>query len=1248
MHPAHSPHVRMVGQLRALLMTAVAAGIAASGLLLGSVADAAVAPPWQTGSGYRFRPLTVPPSSRAGFTLMPPSATGVLFSNRLSNALAVTNRVFENGSGVAAGDVDGDGRCDLFFCGMEGGNRLYRNLGDWRFEDITRTSGLGGAAPLSTGAVLADVDGDGDLDLLVNSVGGGTRLFLNDGRGRFEESRSSGLTTRFGSTSMALADIDGDGDLDLYVANYRTTNYKDRPPGVNPEARMENGVVVVSPADRFLAMPVQKAGGVVLFERGEPDQFYRNDGHGRFTLISWTDGTFVDEDGHALKEPPLDWGLSVVMRDFNGDGSPDIYVCNDFFYSPDRLWLNDGKGRFRAAPRLTLRSQSMSSMGIDVADINRDGFDDFMVVDMLSRDHTSRHRQRANLLKGDLILPVTDPNYRPEVFRNTLFLNRGDATYAEIARLSGVEATEWSWSCVFLDVDLDGYEDLLVTNGNEHDVLDADTARAVDAAERAGSRGKLPPGLLAFPRLATANLAFRNMRDLTFQDFSQAWGFHLVGASHGMVLADLDGDGDLDVIINNANAPATLYRNESSAGRIAVRLAGRGPNTQGIGARIQVSGGPVPQSQVIMSGGRYLGGDDPMRVFATGTNTAGFAIDVTWPDGSRSRVPEARPNHAYIVEQSRGAISGGAVPSVVAASSVFEDVSSRLAHSHRDGAFDDFERQPFLPFKLSHLGPGISWFDVDGDHRDDLIVAGGTGDALAVFRNLGAGAFVRTNYFPSEGPGSRAQTTVLGWNAGAGHPLLLAATSNYEDGSTNGALLRVYDFLKGTGIDGLRARPASPGPLAMADIDGDGDLDLFVGSRVVPGRYPAPAGSVLYRSEAGRFRIDFTNGPLLHKAGLVSGAVFTDIDGDGQPDLVLACDWGPLRVYKNSSGRFADVTEAWGLSGYRGQWNGVTAGDFDGDGRMDIIASNWGRNTKYQRFLEKPVRCYFGPGRGEHGHLLEAYFDPALKKYVPWTSWDDLSKTLPPVRERFDSYRSYGSASIEEILGPFAEISSVVEVDTLDTMVFLNRGGRFEAAPLPVEAQMSPAFGVAVADFDGDGNEDLFLAQNFFAVPPEGSRHDAGRGLVLLGDGQGRWRPLTGPESGVVIYGQQRGVAVCDFDLDGRVDIAVSQHGGETRLFRNQRARPGLRIELMGPAGNPTAIGATMRLGSRGRFGPAREIHSGSGFWSQDSSVQVLHSATPPDSLWIRWPGGLTNLVTLPANAPAISVDQRGRVERIP
>ncbi len=555
---------------------------------------------WKQEHGFRSAPLAVPPGGRTGFTLVEPSSSGVTFTNHLADRTVANNRVYENGSGVALGDVDGDGLCDIYFCRLEGPNALYRNLGNWRFEEVAEKSGVACDGQYSTGAALADIDGDGDLDLLVNSIGGGTRAFLNDGQGRFTELTGTRLVRRFGSTSMALADVDGDGDLDLFVTNYRTDTYRDRPPGLKVEARMVGGKIVVTPEGRFIPMMArEREGAVEVIELGERDFLYVNDGTGKFSPVSWTSGSFLDEDGKALAKAPMDWGLAVMLRDFNGDGTPDIYICNDFVYSLDQLWLNDSARGFRAIPRTGLRNMSLSSMAVDVADIDRDGHDDFLVVDMLSRSHQNRQRQRPNTLHGLLNPPVSDPQFRPEVARNTLFLNRGDGTYAEIAQLSGLAATEWSWGGIFLDVDLDGYEDVLVANGNNHDVQDAD---AIQQIAQIRDRESAETRLARFPRLDTENLAFRNRGDLTFEDASAGWGFNLRGISHGMALADLDNDGDLDVVINNLNAPAALLRNESSAPRIAVRLKGAGANRHGIGAKIKVLGGPVPmQSQEMIS-----------------------------------------------------------------------------------------------------------------------------------------------------------------------------------------------------------------------------------------------------------------------------------------------------------------------------------------------------------------------------------------------------------------------------------------------------------------------------------------------------------------------------------------------------------------------------------------------------------------------------------------------------------------------
>src|ERR1051325_3420946 len=452
---------------------------------------------WKQGPGFRSAELTIGTNGHTGFTLLSPAQTGITFSNHVAESSIARNRIYEIGSGVALGDVDGDGWCVIYFCRSEGDNVLYRNLGNWKFEDITQQAGVACPNQYSTGAILADIDGDGDLDLLVNAIGKGTRAFLNDGKGHFTELTTSRLVRRFGSTSMALADIDGDGDLDLYVTNYRTDTYKDRPPGLNVEGRMENGKLVVSPADRFVPL-TQRSGGLEVFELGERDFLYLNDGRGNFAPASWTNGAFVDEDGKPLAEAPKDWGLSVMFHDMDGDGSPDLYICNDFFYSRDRVWLNKRGQGFKAIAPTALRNMSLASMAVDFADINRDGLDDFIVVDMLSRDHTYRQRQRPNMMKGLVVQNLEDPNFRPEVARNTLFLNRGDGTYAEIAQLSGLAATEWTWGAIFLDVDLDGFEDLLIANGNSHDVQDAD---AIDQINRIREKETPTQRLSRFPAL---------------------------------------------------------------------------------------------------------------------------------------------------------------------------------------------------------------------------------------------------------------------------------------------------------------------------------------------------------------------------------------------------------------------------------------------------------------------------------------------------------------------------------------------------------------------------------------------------------------------------------------------------------------------------------------------------------------------------------------------------------------------------
>ena len=534
-----------------------------------------------------------------------------------------------------------------------------------------------------------------------------------------------------------------------------------------------------------------------------------------------------------------------------------------------------------------------------------------------------------------------------------------------------------------------------------------------------------------------------------------------------------------------------------------------------------------------------------------------------------------------------------------------------------------------------------------GGQREELVIGSGRGGQLGIYAPDGKGSLTNistTSTLPED------LTGIVGWVGGTNNGrALVMGRDNYEFPSQppSASVIGTPHWRQD-----LPEAKASTGPLAVADVYGDGTLDLFVGGRVIPGRYPEAADSKLYRNVGGQLRLDEENSRVLEKVGLVNGAVWSDLDGDGYPDLILACEWGPIRVFKNEHGRLHEITKDLGLDRYTGLWHGVTTGDLDGDGRLDIIASNWGLNSDYQADSHEPVRLYYGDfsDRGSLD-LIEAVYDPLRQVEVPRRMRGALASAYPPLMGRFPTHKSYAEATLEQVLAGFPKPAQKVEATTLASMVFLNRTNHFEAVEMPYGAQVAPGFAVNVGDFDGDGNEDVFLSQNFFAMAPgmlrpddAGYRLDAGRGLWLRGIGGGRLEAVPGQKSGILVYGEQRGAALGDFDGDGRVDLVVSQNGAETKLYQNVLGKPGLRVRLAGPPGNPDGVGAALRLGFGTRQGAAREIHGGSGYWSEDSTVQVLGCPETPTQIWIRWPGGKTTTSPIPAGAKEITVDSDGKL----
>lgn len=1211
-------------------------------LLLAGLFSAATAAQIEIAPGLMAEELS-PRSPAMGSTLfreLDAATTGIVTRNDYADPRMWGDRYQEfalggMGTGVAIADYDNDGWPDVFVVSKTESSRLFRNLGNWRFEDVTAAAGLalravaesggglfgGSSEPgpdgWKQGASFADVDNDGWVDLYVCRWGEPNWLFMNQGDGTFrEEAAARGLALVDASGVGAFADYDRDGWLDVYV-----------------QTNMLNATA--SPS-------------------GQPDHLFRNNGDGTFRDVSAAAGIGAPNLAH-----------STTWWDYNQDGWPDIYIANDFAPA-DYLYRNNHDGSFTNVIHDVVPTMPYSSMGADQGDINNDGLIDFLVTDMATTSHEKDQRGMASaraLSRED----SDSPTFAPQTLRNTMFLNTPSHRMREVANMAGIHATDWTWSVRFEDLDNDGFVDLHVTNGMNREYQNADLRDRIILAENPTVRLRT---MRESPRLNEANLAYRNEGDLRFTEVGAAWGLDKVGISFGVAFGDLDRDGDLDLVHANYGESATVLINQSQSGNVVqLELRGTESNRFGVGARVTIETAAGQQIRDLILTRGYLSSSEPILHFGLGDDTRINHLTVEWPSGAEQRFSDLAAGRRYRVTETRDATEE-ALPSealVSAPTPPFTAVAAALGlrFSSDEGPFRENTRQPLVPTRFDRLGPALAVGDLNGDGREDMILGGTTATPARIIAGTTSGKFASASL------GQLTRHPVL--NDG---PVLIFEADG--DGDADVLITRTSDalptgdpayqplLLLNNGQGGLSPAgagvlpdlPVSVGALAAADFDRDGDLDVFVGARVKPGYYPEAPRSYLLRNEGGRFAdIVATVAPDLAAVGLVTSALWSDVDGDGWIDLLVATEWGPIRVFRNETGSgFSDQSEAWGFAAAgTGWWTSLAAGDFNGDGRMDYVAGNVGLNTPYAASPAEPAVLFYGDFRGRGRgtkRIIEAYYEAG--RLFPRRTSKAIGSVVPTVRRSFRRNDDFAAATLADILGEddLAAAERFVATEFRSGVFLSQATGDFEFSPLPRIAQMAPLQGIVVNDFDEDGRADIYGVQNSFAPIPVVGRFDGGLGFQAFGRGDGTFEMRPPLDDALTIAGDAKALVQIDLDGDGLLDLMGTRNFGTTFAVRNhfdaakipppEATARHLLVRLNGVRANPTAIGSrlTLRLSSGARL--VRESSAGGGYFSQ-STAAVGFGWSPsetPDQLLIRWPDGETTEHHVPRGETSITISQ--------